>query len=75
MISTRAESDQIMPVSDVFLLCVVERVVVRDVILDATILLVRWTIHCKQLLRRLEDGSFAQDQYTYSRGFDHSFLS
>lgn len=66
MVSTRAKSDQVMLVSDVFLLRVVQGVVVRDVILDATILLFRWTIDCQQLLRRPEDSSlFPQSAYTF----------
>jgi hypothetical protein len=62
MVSTRSEGDQIMLVSDVFLLGVMQWVVVGDIVLDAAILLVRWAIDCQQLLRRLEDGSFAQNQ-------------
>lgn len=64
MVSAGTKSDQIMLVSDVFLLGVVKWVVIRDVILYAAILLVRWTIDCQQLLGRLEDCSFVQDQCT-----------
>lgn len=46
MVSARAKCDQIMLVSNIFLLGVMQWVVVRDVILDAAILLVRWTINC-----------------------------
>lgn len=58
MISSGTKRDQIMFVSDVFLLCFVQRIVVGDVDLDAAILLVGRTIDRQQLLRRLEDGGF-----------------
>jgi hypothetical protein len=48
MVSTRSKSDKIMLVSDVFLLGVVKWVVVRDVSLDAAVLLFCWTVHCQQ---------------------------
>ena len=64
MVSARAKSYQVMLVPDVLLISVVQWVVVRDVILDAAILLIRWTIDRQQLLRGLEDGSLAPNQYT-----------
>ena len=64
MVSARAKSDQIMLVPNVLLISVMQWVVVRDVILDAAILLIRWTIDRQQLLRGLEDGCLAPDQYT-----------
>jgi hypothetical protein len=45
-----------MLVPDVFLLGFVKWDVVRNVSLDASVLLVRWTIYCQQLLRRSQDG-------------------
>jgi hypothetical protein len=59
MVSTRSKGDQIMFVSNVFLLSLMQWVVVRDVILDTAIFLVRWTIHCQELLRRLGDSGLA----------------
>lgn len=56
MVSARTKSDEIVLVSDVFLLGVVQWVVVSDVVLDAAVFLVRWAIDCQQLLRRVEDG-------------------
>lgn len=58
MIAARTKCDQIVFVSDVFLLCFMQRVVIGDVDLNAAILLVGRTIDRQQLLRRLEDGGF-----------------
>jgi hypothetical protein len=43
MISARAESDQVMFVSDVFLLAVVQRVIVVDVVLYTAVFRICWT--------------------------------
>ena len=59
MVSTRPKSDQVMFVSGVFLLGVVQWVVVVDVVLNAAVLRVRWAIDCQQLLGRLKDGGLA----------------
>ena len=59
MVSSGTKSNQIVLMSDVVLLGVVQWVVVRDVVLDAAILLVRWTVDCQQLLRGFEDGGLA----------------
>jgi hypothetical protein len=56
MVSAGSKGDEIMLVSDVLLLGIVEWVIVRNVSLDASVLLFRWTIHCQQLLRRFQDG-------------------
>lgn len=59
MVSARAKSNQIVLVSDVVLLGVMQWVVVRDVSLNTAVLWIRWAVDCQQLLGRFEDGSLA----------------
>ena len=56
MVSARAKSDQIVLMSDVFLLSFVQWFVVHDVILYTAVLLIRRTIDGHQMLRGLENG-------------------
>ena len=59
MVSARAKSNQIVLVSDVVLLGVMQWVVVRDVGLNTAVLRVRRAVDCQKLLGRFEDGSLA----------------
>lgn len=56
MISTGTKRDQVMLMSDVFLLSFVQWFVVHDVILYTAVLLIRRTIDGHQMLRGLENG-------------------